>query len=201
MRTIIAAVSIFAVHFMRPCQRGAELRGERQGGDARDRGRHQPRARRRCFQLQGRAGHPQTPARRRTSARSSSGRTTSPSAWLDNRNLKLRIYRERASEPHGYVDLVIEAWPRKDSDGIEFRGGYRSDDLRYSEGRRGRQDHGSEGPRDLFGGLSRLKFTHPHQLRRNRTRFRDYRTRINHGINISCAPVRIRARGVISVAG
>lgn len=44
--------------------------------------------------------------------------------WLDNRNLKLRIYRERDGEPHGYVDLVIEAWPRKDSDDIEFRGGY-----------------------------------------------------------------------------
>jgi len=44
--------------------------------------------------------------------------------WLDNRNLKLRIYREREGEPHGYVDIVIEAWPRKDSDDIEFRGGY-----------------------------------------------------------------------------
>ena len=44
--------------------------------------------------------------------------------WLDDRNLKLRIYRERAGEPHGSVDLVIEAWPRKESDGIEFRGGY-----------------------------------------------------------------------------
>jgi hypothetical protein len=44
--------------------------------------------------------------------------------WLDDRNLKLRIYRERAGEPHGSVELVIEAWPRKESDGIEFRGGY-----------------------------------------------------------------------------
>ena len=44
--------------------------------------------------------------------------------WLDNRNLKLRIYRERTGEPHGHVDIVIEAWPRKDSDDIEFRGGY-----------------------------------------------------------------------------
>lgn len=44
--------------------------------------------------------------------------------WHDSRNLKLRIYRERVGEPHGYVDLVIEAWPRKDSDDIEFRGGY-----------------------------------------------------------------------------
>jgi hypothetical protein len=44
--------------------------------------------------------------------------------WLDNRNLKLRIYREREGEPHGSVDLVIEAWPRKDSGDIEFRGGY-----------------------------------------------------------------------------
>lgn len=32
--------------------------------------------------------------------------------WLDNRNLKLRVYRERAGDPHGYVDIVIEAWPR-----------------------------------------------------------------------------------------
>lgn len=44
--------------------------------------------------------------------------------WNDSRNLKLRIYREREGEPHGYVDLVIEAWPKKDSDDIEFRGGY-----------------------------------------------------------------------------
>jgi hypothetical protein len=44
--------------------------------------------------------------------------------WLDNRNLKLRIYRERDGEPHGMIDLVIEAWPRKDSEEIEFRGGY-----------------------------------------------------------------------------
>ena len=43
--------------------------------------------------------------------------------WIDSRNLKLRIYRERAGEPHGYVDIVIEAWPRK-GDEIEFRGGY-----------------------------------------------------------------------------
>ena len=43
--------------------------------------------------------------------------------WFDSRNLKLRIYRERAGEPHGYVDIVIEAWPRK-GDEIEFRGGY-----------------------------------------------------------------------------
>lgn len=44
--------------------------------------------------------------------------------WMDNRNLKLKIYREREGEPHGYVDIVIEAWPKKDSDDIEFRGGY-----------------------------------------------------------------------------
>lgn len=43
--------------------------------------------------------------------------------WLDNRNLKLRIYRERAGEPHGSVDVVIEAWPRKD-DELDYRGGY-----------------------------------------------------------------------------
>lgn len=44
--------------------------------------------------------------------------------WFDSRNLKLRIYRERDGEPHGFVDIVIEAWPRKDSEDIEFRGGY-----------------------------------------------------------------------------
>jgi hypothetical protein len=44
--------------------------------------------------------------------------------WLDSRNLKLRIYRERDGEPHGYVDIVIEAWPKKDSEDLEFRGGY-----------------------------------------------------------------------------
>jgi hypothetical protein len=43
--------------------------------------------------------------------------------WLDDRNLKLRIYREREGKPHGYVDIVIEAWPRK-GDEVEFRGGY-----------------------------------------------------------------------------
>lgn len=44
--------------------------------------------------------------------------------WLDNRNLKLRIYRERDGEPHGYVDIVIEAWPKKGAEDLEFRGGY-----------------------------------------------------------------------------
>jgi hypothetical protein len=44
--------------------------------------------------------------------------------WLDNRNLKLRIYREREGEPHGSVDIVIEAWPKKDAEDLEFRGGY-----------------------------------------------------------------------------
>ena len=43
--------------------------------------------------------------------------------WFDNRNLKLRMYHERSAEPHGSVDLVIEAWPRKD-DELEYRGGY-----------------------------------------------------------------------------
>lgn len=43
--------------------------------------------------------------------------------WLDSRNLKLRIYRERAGEPHGSLDIVIEAWPRK-GDELEYRGGY-----------------------------------------------------------------------------
>jgi hypothetical protein len=43
--------------------------------------------------------------------------------WLDSRNLKLRIYRERTGEPHGHVDIVIEAWPRKDEE-LEYRGGY-----------------------------------------------------------------------------
>ena len=43
--------------------------------------------------------------------------------WLDGRNLKLKIYREREGEPHGYVDIVIEAWPRKDEED-QFRGGY-----------------------------------------------------------------------------
>jgi hypothetical protein len=44
--------------------------------------------------------------------------------WLDNRNLKLHVYRERDGEPHGSVDLVIEAWPKKDAEDLEFRGGY-----------------------------------------------------------------------------
>ncbi len=51
------------------------------------------------------------------------GRDHLTQQWLDNRNLKLRIYRERDGEPHGYVDIVIEAWPRK-GDEFEFRGGY-----------------------------------------------------------------------------
>lgn len=44
--------------------------------------------------------------------------------WLDNRNLKLRVYRERDGEPHGSVEIVIEAWPKKDAEDLEFRGGY-----------------------------------------------------------------------------
>lgn len=44
--------------------------------------------------------------------------------WLDNRNVKLRVYRERDSGPHGYVEIVIEAWPKKDAEDLEFRGGY-----------------------------------------------------------------------------
>ena len=43
--------------------------------------------------------------------------------WLDGRNLKLRVYRERDGALHGYVDLVIEAWPRKDEEDA-YRGGY-----------------------------------------------------------------------------
>jgi hypothetical protein len=42
--------------------------------------------------------------------------------WFDGRNLKLRLYRERSTEPHGSVDLVIEAWLRKD-DELDYRGG------------------------------------------------------------------------------
>jgi hypothetical protein len=52
------------------------------------------------------------------------GKDSLTQRWHDSRNLKLRIYREREGELHGYVDLVIEAWPRKESDDIEFRGGY-----------------------------------------------------------------------------
>ncbi len=44
--------------------------------------------------------------------------------WLDDRNLKLRIYRERDGEPHGSIDIVIEAWPRKNAEDLEFRGAY-----------------------------------------------------------------------------
>ena len=51
------------------------------------------------------------------------GRDHLTQQWLDDRNLKLRVYQERDGEPHGYVDIVIEAWPRK-GDEIEFRGGY-----------------------------------------------------------------------------
>lgn len=52
------------------------------------------------------------------------GRDNLTHHWLDHRNLKLRIYREREGEPHGSIELVIEAWPRKDADDFEFRGGY-----------------------------------------------------------------------------
>jgi hypothetical protein len=52
------------------------------------------------------------------------GRDNLTHHWLDNRNLKLRMYREREGEPHGSIDLVIEAWPRKNADDLEFRGGY-----------------------------------------------------------------------------
>lgn len=43
--------------------------------------------------------------------------------WVGGRNIKLRLYRERAGEPHGYVDLIIETWSRKD-DELEYRGTY-----------------------------------------------------------------------------
>jgi hypothetical protein len=44
--------------------------------------------------------------------------------WLDDRSLKLRVYRERDGEPHGSIDIVIEAWPRKNAEDLEFRGTY-----------------------------------------------------------------------------
>ena len=44
--------------------------------------------------------------------------------WLDGQSLKMRIYREREGEPHGYVDLVIEARPRKGAEDLEFSGRY-----------------------------------------------------------------------------
>jgi hypothetical protein len=52
------------------------------------------------------------------------GRDHLTQQWLDDRNLKLRIYREREGEPDGYVEIVIEAWPKKNSEDLEFRGGY-----------------------------------------------------------------------------
>lgn len=52
------------------------------------------------------------------------GRDNLTHHWIDNRNLKLRLYYEREGEPHGSVDIVIEAWPRKDAEDLEYRGGY-----------------------------------------------------------------------------
>ncbi len=35
--------------------------------------------------------------------------------WLDDKTLKLHIYRERTGEaPHGYVDLVINTWAKEE---------------------------------------------------------------------------------------
>lgn len=35
--------------------------------------------------------------------------------WLDNKTLKLHIYRERTGDlPHGYVDLVINTWIKEE---------------------------------------------------------------------------------------
>ena len=35
--------------------------------------------------------------------------------WLDDKTLKLHIYRERTGDaPHGYVDLVINTWPKEE---------------------------------------------------------------------------------------
>ncbi|MGV3632792.1 MAG: hypothetical protein ACO1NY_00455 [Pseudorhodoplanes sp.] len=44
--------------------------------------------------------------------------------WLDDRNLKLRVYRDRDGAPHGSVEIVIEAWPKKGTEDLAFRGGY-----------------------------------------------------------------------------
>ena len=52
------------------------------------------------------------------------GRDNLTHHWIDNRNLKLHLYHEREGEPHGSVDIVIEAWPRNDAEDLEYRGGY-----------------------------------------------------------------------------
>ena len=45
--------------------------------------------------------------------------------WLHGRELKLRMYREREGDkPHGYVELVIQAQRKKNTDDTDYLGHY-----------------------------------------------------------------------------
>lgn len=45
--------------------------------------------------------------------------------WYYDRDLKLRLYRERENEkPHGYVEIVIQARRTKSDDDSDYRGSY-----------------------------------------------------------------------------
>ncbi len=44
--------------------------------------------------------------------------------WLGRQDLKLRIYRETAGEPHETLDIVIDVKSKGDPDGIDYEGSY-----------------------------------------------------------------------------
>ncbi len=44
--------------------------------------------------------------------------------WLGRQNLKLRLYRETAGEPHETLDIVIDVTSKGDPDEIVYKGSY-----------------------------------------------------------------------------
>ncbi len=60
-------------------------------------------------------------------------RETLTQYWLDGPLLKLRLYAETASEPHGSVEIVIEA-RRPARDGTAYPGTYRIDAITAGSG-------------------------------------------------------------------
>jgi hypothetical protein len=44
--------------------------------------------------------------------------------WLGGQNLKLRLYRETAVEPHETLDIVIDVRSKGDPDAIDYKGSY-----------------------------------------------------------------------------
>ena len=44
--------------------------------------------------------------------------------WLGGQNLKLRLYRETAVEPHETLDIVIDVRSKGDPDAVDYKGSY-----------------------------------------------------------------------------